>query len=162
MKICVYPGSFDPVTNGHLDIILRAAGLFDKLIVAIGNNQSKKTVFTVEERKKLLECSLSEHPEIEVDCFSGLLTDYVIKKNASTIIKGLRTISDYEYELQMATLNKSLAPQVETLFLVADMKHSFISSSIVREIARFGGRIDELVPECILQDIIDKFKCRKE
>lgn len=158
MKICVYPGSFDPVTNGHLDIIHRAAKLCDKLIVAVLVNSSKNSVFTLEERVELLKCSLKNNPEIEVDSFSGLLVDYMKKRNAATIVKGLRAVSDFEYEFQMALLNKNLNPEIETLFLVANVNYSYLSSSVVRELARNRGRIDGLVPDCIKERVIERFR----
>ncbi len=156
MKIIIYPGSFDPVTNGHIDIIIRAARLCDKLIVAVANNESKKAVFSLEERVELLKRSLAGMENVEVTSFTGLLSEFVKKNKASAIIKGLRTVSDYEYELQMALINKSLSPEVETLFLVADIKYSFLSSSIVRELAKLGGNIEGLVPDCIKETVIKK------
>ena len=158
MKICVYPGSFDPVTNGHLDIIYRASRMCDKLIVAVLVNHSKKPVFSLEERVELLRCALHDRPDIEIDSFSGLLVNYMKKRNATAIIKGLRAVSDYEYELQMALTNKTLDPEIETLFMMANVKYSFLSSSIVRELASNGGDISGLVPECIKDAILKKFK----
>lgn len=157
MEICVYPGSFDPITNGHLDIIYRASKLCDKLIVAVLVNNEKKPAFSIEERINLLNCVLSDRPDIVVDSFSGLLIDYMRQKNATAIIKGLRAISDYEYELQMASLNKYLNPDIETLFMMANVNYSFLSSSAVKEIARNGGKIDGLVPECIKNEVVRKF-----
>ncbi|MCX7747107.1 MAG: pantetheine-phosphate adenylyltransferase [Clostridia bacterium] len=158
MKICVYPGSFDPVTNGHLDIINRAVKLCDKLIVAVLINTSKNPVFTIEERVGFLKCALKDHPDIEIDSFSGLLIDFIKEKKANAIIKGLRAVSDFEYELQMALLNKNLDPDVETLFMMTNINYSFLSSSAVRELARHSGNIDGFVPECIKDEILKKFK----
>jgi pantetheine-phosphate adenylyltransferase len=157
LKICVYPGSFDPITNGHLDIIYRASKLCDKLIVAVLVNSSKNPVFSLEERVDLLKCVFADRPDIEIESFSGLLIDFMKKKNATAIVKGLRAISDYEYELQMALLNKNLDPDVETLFMMANINYSFLSSSIVKELARAGGKVDGLVPDCIKDAIIKKF-----
>jgi len=154
----VYPGSFDPVTNGHLDIIHRAAKICDKLIVAVGNNESKKPAFTIDERVELLRCALKDSPEMIIDSFSGLLMDYVRSRNATTIIKGLRAVSDFEYEFQMALLNKNLNPDVETLFMMTNINYSYLSSSAVKELARNGGSIDGLVPDCIKDIVIKRFK----
>lgn len=156
MRICVYPGSFDPVTNGHVDIIKRSSKLFDKLIVAVGNNVNKKHSFCLNERIELLKIVLKDYENVEIDHFQGLLVNYMKDKNASTIMKGLRAISDYEYELQMALLNKNLAPEIETLFMMSDIHYSFLSSSAVKELARNGGKIDGLVPDCIKDRIQEK------
>lgn len=157
MKICIYPGSFDPVTCGHLDIIYRATKICDKLIVAVGNNESKKPLFTTEERVNLLKLVLKDRPEIEIDSFSGLLIDYVRRKNADFVVKGLRALSDFEYEFQMALLNKNQDPDIETLFLVTSINYSYLSSSAVKELARNKGNIDGLVPDCIKDIILQKF-----
>ena len=157
MKVCVYPGSFDPITNGHLDIIYRASKLCDKLIVAVLVNSNKEPIFSLEERLKLLHCVFADRPDIEVESFSGLLIDYMKKKEATAIIKGLRAVSDYEYELQMASLNKTQDPEIETLFMMASINYSFLSSSGVRELARNGGKIDGLVPDCIKDAVLNKF-----
>ncbi len=157
MKVCVYPGSFDPVTNGHLDVIDRASKIFDKLIVAVLINSSKNAAFTIEERVCLLKKAVGDRPNVEVSSFSGLLIDFVKNKNANTIIKGLRAVSDFEYEMSMAHLNKIQEPDIETLFMMTNVKYSFLSSSYVRELARYGGNIKELVPECIREEILEKF-----
>lgn len=157
MRTCVYPGSFDPVTNGHLDIIYRAAKLCDKLIVAVLVNNNKNPAFSLEERVGFIRCALKDSAGIEVESFSGLLADFMKRKNATTIIKGLRAVSDYEYELQMALLNKTQNPEIETLFMMSSINYSYLSSSAVKELARNGGRIDGLVPECIKDAILRKF-----
>ncbi len=157
MKICVYPGSFDPVTNGHLDIIKRASALCDKLIVAVLTNGSKNPTFTVAERISFLKSVTEDISNIEIESFSGLLVDFIKEKNANAIIKGLRAVSDFEYELQMALLNKILDPKIETLFMMTSINYSYLSSSSVREIASHGGNIEELVPEAIKDDIMKKF-----
>ncbi len=157
LKICVYPGSFDPVTNGHLDIIKRASALCDKLIVAVLTNGSKNPTFTVAERISFLKSVTEDISNIEIESFSGLLVDFIKEKNANAIIKGLRAVSDFEYELQMALLNKILDPKIETLFMMTSINYSYLSSSSVREIASHGGNIEELVPEAIKDDIMKKF-----
>jgi pantetheine-phosphate adenylyltransferase len=159
--VFVYPGSFDPVTNGHLDIIFRAARICDRLIVAVGSNESKKPAFSVAERIELIRCALGEREDIEVTGFSGLLADFVKQVGAKTVIKGLRAMSDFEYEFQMALLNKNLEPDMETLFMMTSVNYSYLSSSAVKEIARNGGRIDGLVPECIQDRIIQKLTCKQ-
>jgi pantetheine-phosphate adenylyltransferase len=154
----VYPGSFDPVTNGHIDIIERASKLCDKLFVAVLINSNKQPVFSLEERVEFLESVFADRPNIQVVSFSGLLIDFMKEKKARVIIKGLRAVSDYEYELQMALLNKNLEPEIETLFMMANINYSYLSSSIVKELARNGGKIDGLVPENISQYIVDKLR----
>jgi len=158
LKICVCPGSFDPITNGHLDIIERASTICDKVIVAVLNNSNKKPLFSIEERLEFLRRVFKDNPKIEVDSFSGLLIDFVRMKKAKVIIKGLRALSDFEYEFQMALLNKSLAPDIETMFMMTNINYSYLSSSSVKELAKFGGNIDGLVPDCIKDDILNKFK----
>ena len=160
--IFVYPGSFDPITNGHLDIITRAARLCDSLIVAVGSNESKKPAFTVEERIDLIKCTLEGREDIMVTSFSGLLADFVKKMGSKTVIKGLRAMSDFEYEFQMALLNKNLEPDMETLFMMTNVNYSYLSSSAVKEIAKNGGNIDGLVPECIKDRVVKKLTCRQD
>ena len=157
--VLVYPGSFDPITNGHLDVINRAECICDQLIVAVGSNESKKPVFTVEERIDMIKSSIGSGENIIVTGFNGLLADFLKKMGAKTVIKGLRAISDFEYEFQMALLNKKLEPEMETLFMMTNVNYSYLSSSAVREIARNGGNIDGLVPDCIKNRIISKLAC---
>jgi len=158
LKIAVCPGSFDPVTNGHLDIIERSGALFDKVIVAVLNNPNKKSLFSVEERVEMLRKSCSFMKNVEVDSFSGLLIEYAKRKNASVLVKGLRAVSDFEYELQMALMNKKLSPEIETVFIMTSSKYSYLSSSIVKEVARFGGCIKGLVPDNVESEIHKRFK----
>ncbi len=158
MKIAVYPGSFDPVTNGHLDIIKRSANVFDKVIVGVLDNMAKKPMFTPEERVCMIKKVVADIENVEVYAFSGLLVDFMKQFDSAVIIKGLRTISDFEYEFQMALLNKSLNPDVETFFMMTDSKYSYISSSMVKEVARLGGGIDEFVPCDIIKEIDKKIK----
>lgn len=158
MRIFVYPGSFDPVTNGHLDIIDRAAKICDKLIVAVLINRNKSPVFTVEERVSFLKEVLDGKPNIEIATFSGLLVDFMKKKGANTIIKGLRAVSDFEYEFQMALLNKNLDDNIETLFMMTGINYSYLSSSAVRELASHRGNIRDLVPDIIIERIYKKYE----
>lgn len=158
VKIGVYPGSFDPLTNGHLDIIKRASKLFDKLIVGVLHNDAKRAIFTMEERVFLIEKCIGEFPNVEVAMFDGLLVEFVKKNNAAAIVKGLRAVSDYEYELQMAMLNKHIDHDIETIFLMADIQNSFLSSSIVKDLAKHGGDITGLVPDEIKGDITSKLR----
>lgn len=160
MRIFVYPGSFDPVTNGHLDIIDRAAKICDKLVVAVLVNRSKTPVFSMEERISFLKEILAGRPNIQVLPFSGLLVDFMREQKATTVIKGLRAVSDFEYEFQMALLNKNLNPEIETLFMMTSINYSYLSSSAVRELACYGGNIRDLVPEAIVERIYNKFKAK--
>lgn len=158
MKIGIYPGSFDPVTKGHMDIIERAAKVVDILIVAVLTNPSKKSgMFTTEERIEILTESTGHIKNVQIDHFAGLLVDYAKKKEASVIVRGLRAVTDFEYELQMAQINKSLLPEVETVFLVTKAEYSFLSSSSVRELAMFNGKFHNLVPECVVKKLEAKF-----
>jgi pantetheine-phosphate adenylyltransferase len=147
MKTCaVYPGSFDPVTNGHIDLIERSAALFDKVVVAILRNAEKTPLFTIEERAEMLELAVQDLPNVTVTSFAGLLVDFVEEIDASVIIRGIRAISDYEYELQMALMNRRLSSKIETVFLLPAEAYSFLSSRLVKEIAQLGGSIKDLVP----------------
>lgn len=158
MRIAVYPGSFDPITNGHLDIIERASRLYDKLVVGVLSNGNKKPLFTAEERVVMIR-QVTEHLEnVEVDTFNGLLVDFAKDKGATVIVKGLRTVADFEYEFQMALLNKSLNPEYETMFMMTNTKYSYISSSMVKELAGFGGNLTGLVPCEIIGQIKEKYK----
>lgn len=158
MNIAIYPGSFDPVTNGHLDVIKRSSKIFDKVIVAVAKNPNKTPMFTIEERVELLERVVKSMPNVEIDHFDGLLVDYAKEKGSSVIIKGLRAISDFEYEFQMALMNRKLDSSIETLFMMTSYKYSFLSSSMMKEIGKLGGCIGELVPDEILQDVQEKLK----
>ena len=145
-RIAVYPGTFDPVTNGHLDIVHRAARQFDRLIIAILNNQDKEPMFDLEERIRLLEDSVKDLDNVEVDSFDGLLVDYARRIKASVILRGIRALSDFEYEMQMAMMNRRLEPDLEAVFLLPSEEYSFVSSRLVREVAALGGSVDDLVP----------------
>ncbi|AAM24705.1 MAG: Phosphopantetheine adenylyltransferase [Caldanaerobacter subterraneus] len=158
MRVAIYPGSFDPVTYGHIDIIKRGANLFDKLIVAVLLNPAKRPLFSIQERIELLKEVTKDIPNVEVDYFDGLLVEYAKKVNASAIIKGLRMVSDFEYEFQMALVNKKLNPSVETIFLMTSPKYGYLSSSLVKEIAQFGGCLSEFVPDIVAERLMEKFK----
>jgi pantetheine-phosphate adenylyltransferase len=147
--IAIYPGSFDPITNGHLDLIERGAKLVDQLIVSILRNDSKRPLFTVEERMEMLQEVIGGFPNVEVDCFDGLLVEYAARRNATVILRGIRAISDYEFELQMALMNRRLGPDIETMFLMAGEAYSYISSRLVKEVFGLGGNISGLVPPTV-------------
>lgn len=147
--VALYPGSFDPITNGHLDLIQRGSALFDKLFVAILRNDEKQALFSVDERIEMLREVVQPFPNVEVGSFDGLLVEYAAHCGASVIIRGIRAVSDYEYELQMALMNRRLRPDIETVFLMASEAHSFLSSKLVKEVIRLGGKITGLVPPSI-------------
>lgn len=157
MRIGIYPGSFDPVTLGHLDIILRASKLVDNLIIGVLKNSSKSPLFTSEERVRFLKMVTKDIPNVTVESYQGLLVDFADEKKANVIVRGLRAITDFEYELQLAQTNHKLNPKVETVFLTTSVEYAYLSSSTVREIASYGGKIDQFVPDCIVQSIYDKF-----
>lgn len=156
-RIAVYPGSFDPVTNGHCDIVRRGLRLFDKVIIAIARNGSKNPLFTIEQRLEMLRESLNGMPGAEVDSFEGLLVDYVVKRRADAILRGLRAVSDFEYEFQMALMNRKLNKNVQTVFLMTGLRWIFISSSIIKEAARFGGDTRGMVPDIVYEKLKKKF-----
>ena len=149
MRLAVYPGSFDPVTNGHIDILEKTSKIFDKIIVAVVHNVSKKALFTLDERVQLIRESTKQLNNIEVECFSGLLANYLRDREACAIIRGLRTVADFEYEMHMAMINKRLIPDVDTIFIMSDSSNIFVSSSIIKEAALLGGDVSELVPEIV-------------
>lgn len=162
MHTAIYPGSFDPVTRGHLDIIERAAKTTDKLIVAVLNNGAKNSLFSVEERVKMLEEETKDIPNVEIRSFNGLLVEFAAQCDANVIIRGLRAITDFEYELQMAQTNRVLNHNIDTLFLTADLKYSYVSSSTVKEVARFGGDISSFVTPNIANYVMKKFTIHSE
>lgn len=156
MRVAIYPGSFDPITNGHLDIIQRGCNIFDKVIVAVLINIDKKGLFTIGERVELIKKATAHLENVEVVSFNGLLVDLAKEYNARVILKGLRAVSDFEYELQMALMNSKLDPDIETLFMMTSIEYSYLSSSSVKQVGKFGGDISELVPK----EIIDMVKIR--
>lgn len=161
MSIAICPGSYDPVTLGHLDIITRTSRIFDHVIVAVMINPNKKTSFTVEERIDLLRRATEGIPGVEVVGFTGLLADYAHRRGATAIVKGLRAVTDFEYEFQMALTNKKLAPDVETLFMTTRSEYMYLSSSMVKQVAMFGGDISEDIPACILEDVKKRICCER-
>ncbi len=158
MSIAIYPGSFDPVTLGHYDIIKRSAVMFDEVIIGVLNNTSKTPLFSLEERVNMLKDTVSELPNVSVEAFNGLLVDFVKQKNTNIIIRGLRALTDFDLEMQMAQSNRMVAPDVDTVFLSTSLEYSYLSSSIVKEYARYGVDLKEFVPECVIAKLIDKMK----
>ncbi len=156
MRTAVYPGSFDPITNGHLDVIRRASKLYDRLIVGVLDNINKKPLFSALERKEMIDGEIKDLPNVSCDVFSGLLVDFAKQNGASVIVKGLRTVADFEYEFQMALLNKALNPEFETVFMMTDSKYSYISSSMVKEVAKYKGELNGLIPPDVIEKIKDK------
>ncbi|MCR4692875.1 MAG: pantetheine-phosphate adenylyltransferase [Firmicutes bacterium] len=158
MRIAVYPGSFDPITNGHLDIIKRASRLYDRLVVGVLDNINKKPLFSALERKEMIDAEIKDLPNVCCDVFSGLLVDFAKQQGATVIVKGLRTVADFEYEFQMALLNKALNPEYETMFMMTNSKYSYISSSMVKEVAKYKGELEGLIPPYVIEKIKDKIQ----
>ena len=156
MKIVVCPGSFDPLTNGHVDIITRASQIFDKVIVAVLHNPNKKPLFTMEEREEMIR--VADLKNVEVDAFSGLLVDYARQRGACAIVRGLRAVSDFEFELMQASVNRKLAPELETVYMMTSNDFSFLSSSVVKEVAAFRGDVSCMVPEIVAAKLSEKFR----
>ena len=159
-KIAVYPGSFDPITNGHVSIIERALNIFDRLIVTVAVNASKNPLFTIAERQEMIREATREYPGVMVDTFEGLLVDYVVAQGARVILRGLRAVSDFEYEFQIAQMNHNLRPEVETLFMMTSVPYGYLSSSIVKEVAALNGPVETLVPPPVYKALQDKFTRR--
>ncbi len=160
-SMAVYPGTFDPITNGHADILRRALKLFDRVVVALADNPRKQPLFSLKERKRMIRQTLGNDPRVEVDSLSGLLVDYVRRRGAKFVIRGLRAVADFEYEFQFAHMNRQLAPEVETIFLMTNEDNFFVSSSLVREVAEMGGDISRVVPAVVLSALKKKFKKRR-
>ncbi|MDV4151207.1 pantetheine-phosphate adenylyltransferase [Clostridium sp. AL.422] len=157
MNIAIYPGSFDPITNGHLDIITRGSKIYDKLIVAVLVNMDKNCLFTIEERVNLIKRVTKDLKNVEVLSFDGLLVDFARLHNSKVILKGLRTMSDFEYEFQMALMNSKLDSEIETVFMMTSSEYSYVSSSSVKQVAKFGGNIKGLVPNELISEVMEKF-----
>ncbi len=157
MNIAVYPGSFDPLTNGHVDIVGRALKIFDRLIVAIAVNNAKSSMFSVEERRDMIQETFKDQPRVDVDSFAGLLVEYLKSRQAIAVIRGLRAVSDFEYEFQMANMNRKLYPEAETLFLMTGHKYFYVSSRMIREVASLGGCLSDLVPGHVASRLVSRF-----
>jgi pantetheine-phosphate adenylyltransferase len=162
MKTAVYPGTFDPITNGHLDIIKRASRIFDHIIVSVSNNLNKNPLFTLEERRGLIENSIQDLDNVDVDVFDGLLVHYAEKKGATAIIRGLRAVSDFDYEFQMALMNRKQNPKLETIYLMPSEEYTYINSTVVKEIARLGGRIDCFLPSVVQNALKEKIQTHRK
>ncbi|MFL5616746.1 MAG: pantetheine-phosphate adenylyltransferase [Gemmatimonadaceae bacterium] len=160
MRIAIYAGSFDPITRGHEDLVVRSLEFVDKLVVAVATNVSKQPLFTVEERVELIRAALNNHERVEVRQFMGLLVDFAREVNAKVIIRGLRAVSDFEYEYQMALMNRHLSPRLETVFMVPSLDTTYISASLVREVARFGGEIGDLVHPAVAAALRQKYPAK--
>ncbi len=158
MRVGIYPGSFDPITLGHLDIIKRSSKMVDKLIIAVLNNSAKKAMFSADERVALIRETVKDIPNVSVDQFEGLTVDFAGKVGANVMFRGLRAVTDFEYEIQIAQTNHAIAPDIDTLFLTTSVKYSFLSSSIVKEISMYKESVEQFVPECVAEALIKKFK----
>jgi pantetheine-phosphate adenylyltransferase len=156
--VAIYPGTFDPITNGHVDIVRRALALFDRVIVAVAENVRKAPLFTLDERRAMIRASVGDDPRIEVDSFTGLLVDYARRRQARAVIRGLRALADFEYEFQFAHMNRHLAPDVETIFLMTSEESFYVSSSLVKEVATMGGDISRIVPA----PVVEAFKRKRK
>lgn len=161
MAVAVYPGSFDPVTNGHIDILERTSGIFDKIIVAVVHNVTKQALFTLDERVEMIKESTKHLDNVEVECFNGLLADFLQEKNVAVIIRGLRSITDFEYESHMSMMNKQLLPEINTIFVMSDTQYIFVSSSGVKEAALLGGDVKSMVPAGVEKSLLQKYQDKK-
>ncbi len=161
MKRAIYPGSFDPVTFGHLDVIERSSKITDELIIGVLNNSAKSPLFSVEERVTMLKEATRHIPHVRVESFDGLLVDFAIQSGANTIVRGLRAVTDFEYELQMSQINTALNSEIDTVFLTTRLQYAYLSSSIVKEVALMGGDISKFVPETVMKRVYEKFKLKE-
>jgi pantetheine-phosphate adenylyltransferase len=157
MKIAIYPGSFDPITNGHLDLIQRALQLFDRLVIAIADNPDKKPLFSADERLEMVKSTVKDLKRVKVVLFTGLLADLAKELEASAFIRGVRAVSDFEFEFQLALMNRKLAPKTETVFLIPSEKYTYLSSNLIKDIARFNGKINRFVPKIVEKKLKEKF-----
>ena len=158
MRVAIYPGSFDPVTLGHLDIIERSSKMFDHVIIGVLNNTSKTPLFSLDERVNILNDVISNFNNVSVESFNGLLVDFLREKNSNVIIRGLRALTDFDLEMQMAQNNRMVAPEIDTVFLSTSLQYSYLSSSVVKEYARYGVDLKDFVPECVIEKLLDKMK----
>lgn len=158
MRVAIYPGSFDPVTLGHLDIIERSSKMFDHVIIGVLNNTSKTPLFSLDERVNILNDVISNLNNVSVESFNGLLVDFLREKNSNVIIRGLRALTDFDLEMQMAQSNRMVAPEIDTVFLSTSLQYSYLSSSVVKEYARYGVNLKDFVPECVIEKLLDKMK----
>jgi pantetheine-phosphate adenylyltransferase len=162
IRTAIYPGSFDPLTCGHVDIIVRGSTIFDKVIVAVLENIDKKALFSVDERVEMIRETFVDHPNVEADAFSGLLVDYSLSRGATAIVRGIRAISDFEYEFQMALMNRRLAPKIETVFMMPAEEYSYVSSRLIKEVAMLGGSVNGLVPAGVETKLVKKLRTDPE
>ena len=158
MKIAISPGTFDPITNGHIDVLKKASKVFDEVILAVADDSGKDTIFSLDERVELCEKSTKDMPKIKVMRFTGLAVDFAKKVNATVMIRGLRAVSDFEYELSLALMNKKLYPEVDTVFFVPDNKYLYLTSTMIRQVVTLGGDIEDLIPKCVEEKLIEKLK----
>lgn len=162
MKVALYPGSFDPLTLGHVSIIHRGLEIFDKLVVAVANNPKKTPLFSVEERLGFIHDAVGHDPRVETDSFNGLLVDYARSRDLTVVLRGLRAVSDFEYEFQLANMNRHLAPDVETVFMMTGEDYFYVSSHLIREVASFNGDVSGMVPDCVQKALVARFGPQKQ
>ena len=155
--LAIYPGSFDPITNGHVDLIHRGLAIFDRVVVAVARNPRKSTLFAIDERVSMIKKTLGDNPRVEVTAFEGLLIDHVRAMGAKTLMRGMRALADFEYEFQFAHMNRRLAPEIDTVFMMTNDENFYVSSSLIKEVAAFGGNVSWLVPECVEEALKAKF-----
>lgn len=160
--LAIYPGSFDPITNGHVDLIHRGLAIFDRVMVAVARNPRKSTLFSIDERVSMIKETLGINPRVDVTAFDGLLVDHVRAMGAKTLMRGMRALADFEYEFQFAHMNRRLAPEIDTVFMITNDENFYVSSSLIKEVAAFGGNVSGLVPECVEEALKAKFAAEKK